>query len=154
MTTVPKRIADKIVETPGPMDTPCWTWTGARDQRGYGNVRVGRRVRKAHRVVFELLERAVAPDLDCDHLCRQPSCVRPAHIEPVPHVVNVRRGMARTLPGARQRAKTHCPRGHAYGPENTYVQPSTGGRCCRACDREKKRRTKTKAATERIGRAA
>jgi hypothetical protein len=30
--------------------------------------------------------------------------------------------------------KTHCPAGHAYSPENTYIRPS-GGRTCRACKR-------------------
>jgi hypothetical protein len=148
---LPKHLVAKIQRDP---QTGCWLWTGARDSRGYGNVRVGRSVRKAHRVVYELLEGAVAPGLDCDHLCRQPACVRPSHIEPVPHVVNVRRGKARTVPGARQRAKTQCPRGHAYSLENTYVQPSTGGRCCRACDQEKKRR-KSKPGTGRdLARAA
>lgn len=29
--------------------------------------------------------------------------------------------------------KTHCPQGHEYSPENTYVIPSTGGRMCRTC---------------------
>lgn len=26
-----------------------------------------------------------------------------------------------------------CPYGHPYVPENTYVQPGNGGRCCRHC---------------------
>lgn len=29
--------------------------------------------------------------------------------------------------------KTHCPHGHPYSPENTYIQPSTGQRICRTC---------------------
>lgn len=133
---IPTRIAAKIKPNPS---TGCFEWTGALDGRGYGNVRVGRQVRKAHRVVYEVVRGPVAPELDCDHLCRVPSCVRPSHLQPVRHVVNVRRGAAMWVPGALQRAKTHCPRGHAYTPANTYVQPSTGGRLCRACDREKKR---------------
>jgi len=32
-----------------------------------------------------------------------------------------------------QRAKTHCPHGHEYTPENTLVYPSDGRRRCRAC---------------------
>lgn len=34
---------------------------------------------------------------------------------------------------ARKKARTHCKRGHAYTPENTYVGPH--GRQCRACTR-------------------
>ena len=135
-TDLPPSIARKIRIAEG---TGCWLWTGARDARGYGNLRLADHVRKAHRVVYELLRRPLPEGWDCDHLCREPSCVRPEHIEPVPHIENVRRGAARWVSGARQRAKRRCPRGHAYTPANTYVQPSTGGRACRACDREKKR---------------
>lgn len=38
---------------------------------------------------------------------------------------------------------THCKWGHEYTPENTYVQPSTGGRQCLACRRERKARRAT-----------
>ncbi len=120
--------------------TGCWDWTGARDRRGYGNVKVDGRVRKAHRVVYELHHGPVSPDLDCDHLCRVPWCVRPEHLETVPHRENVRRGDASWKPGARQRAKRRCPQGHRYSKVNTYIQPSTGGRACRTCDRDRKRR--------------
>jgi hypothetical protein len=40
--------------------------------------------------------------------------------------------------GGHQRAKTHCPQGHEYTPENTYVQPG-GGRQCRICIRIRNR---------------
>ena len=33
----------------------------------------------------------------------------------------------------RNSRKESCPRGHEFTPENTYIQPSNGGRCCRAC---------------------
>lgn len=32
-----------------------------------------------------------------------------------------------------QAAKTHCPQGHEYTPENTYVFAKTNHRLCRAC---------------------
>lgn len=37
--------------------------------------------------------------------------------------------------------KTHCPAGHAYDEQNTYVAPTTGHRTCRACalDRDRVR---------------
>lgn len=31
--------------------------------------------------------------------------------------------------------KTHCPQGHEYTSENTYIIPSTGSRSCRVCKR-------------------
>jgi hypothetical protein len=119
--------------------TGCWEWIGARDSRGYGNVRAAGRVRKAHRVVYEALHGPIPPGVECDHLCRAQWCVNPEHLELVTHAENVRRGAARWVPGARQRAKRRCPRGHAYTKANTYVQPSTGGRACRTCVRARKR---------------
>lgn len=29
--------------------------------------------------------------------------------------------------------KTHCPAGHEYTPDNTYINPTSGGRQCRDC---------------------
>lgn len=41
--------------------------------------------------------------------------------------------------GTHQNArKTHCPAGHPYSDENTYVTPSTGDRTCRACARARR----------------
>ena len=42
---------------------------------------------------------------------------------------NTRTGLA-----ALNAAKTHCPQGHPYSTENTYVSPQ-GKRFCRACHR-------------------
>lgn len=33
--------------------------------------------------------------------------------------------------------KTHCPQGHPYSPENTYIQPKKGARNCRTCAQER-----------------
>lgn len=53
------------------------------------------------------------PDgLVIDHRCRNRACVNPAHLEPVTHEVNVRRG-ASTERG------THCGSGHEFTRENT-----------------------------------
>jgi hypothetical protein len=45
-------------------------------------------------------------------------------------------------------AKTHCPQGHEYTPENTYLQPK-GSRACRVCLRESNRRQAAKRRAER-----
>lgn len=44
--------------------------------------------------------------------------------------------------GARQKAKTHCPRGHAFNAENTHFTQQ-GWRACRACHRERARERKS-----------
>lgn len=38
-----------------------------------------------------------------------------------------------THQGAVMSAKTECPEGHEYSPENTYIHPTTGSRHCRTC---------------------
>ena len=49
----------------------------------------------------------------------------------------LRRWSASTGIGSKERAKTHCPKGHEYTPENTYYQPSTPNkRKCRICAQE------------------
>jgi hypothetical protein len=40
---------------------------------------------------------------------------------------------------SRNLSKTHCPHGHPYDRTNTY-HPARGGRNCRACGRENRRR--------------
>ena len=37
--------------------------------------------------------------------------------------------------------RTHCPAGHAYSTDNTYVNPKTGNRQCRACGAQRSRAT-------------
>lgn len=42
--------------------------------------------------------------------------------------------------------RTECPQRHPYSPDNTYVIPSTGGRMCRTCMRERYQRSAFRAA--------
>jgi hypothetical protein len=44
--------------------------------------------------------------------------------------------------------KTHCPHGHPYDDENTYIRPSTGRRACRECRRISNREIKRRKRAE------
>lgn len=48
-------------------------------------------------------------------------------------------GTGRVVHEPANREKTHCPKGHEYTPENTYVNPK-GWRLCRMCRRLDKER--------------
>lgn len=74
-------------------ETSCWTWTGHRDPKGYGRFCEGGRgnTRLAHRVAYAALVGPIPDGLDLDHLCVNPPCVNPAHLEPVTHEENIRR---------------------------------------------------------------
>ena len=116
----------------------CWSWLGARDQKGYGQIqrggRGGGRVR-AHQVAYELVVGPVPDGLQLDHLCRNPNCVNPAHLEPVTGRENVLRG--RTIVAAKA-AQTHCHRGHELTEANIYRPPKRpNSRHCRQCIRER-----------------
>lgn len=115
----------------------CWLWTASCFFNGYGQTSFGGRTGiRAHRVIYELLVGPIPTGLDLDHLCRVRCCVNPAHLEPVTRSVNLQRGdVGDQRIGDRQRAKTHCPAGHEYTPENTMHRADRPGRICRACGR-------------------
>lgn len=77
--------------------TPCWIWNGKPNQHGYGRTQVDRKTVLAHRAVYEAYRGSIPESLELDHLCRIPLCVKPEHLEPVTHVVNVRRGSSKSF---------------------------------------------------------
>jgi len=112
---------------------PCWVWTGTLSWQGYGHILIEGRMRRAHRVAYEMLIGPAPDGLDLDHLCRVRHCVNPAHLEAVTHQVNMLRGDTWAAANA---AKTHCVHGHEFTEENTYITPQ-GGRSCRTCRRKR-----------------
>lgn len=130
-----ERVWRRVTKTDG-----CWLWDGGRSD-GRGVINVNRRTRYAYRVVYELVVGPIPEGLTLDHLCRNPNCVNPAHLEPVTAWVNT----SRTDSWMAQRARaTHCIHGHEFTPENTYrTGPDKRHRACRECarrrDRERRR---------------
>ena len=96
----------------------------------------------AHRFSYEHFRELIPEGLQIDHLCRVRHCVNPVHMEAVTQQENIRRGKAGQRTGELNLAKTHCPYGHPYDEENTYVILSTGNRQCRICRRERDIRRK------------
>lgn len=96
----------------------CWNWTGRHQDRKYGRGRliVRGEIYLAYRVSYELFIGRIPDGLAIDHLCRNPRCVNPTHLEPVTFAEN-----------ARRTALPYCRKGHAR---------VAGERQCGVCRRE------------------
>lgn len=130
MKSVLQRFWDKVNKT----DT-CWLWTASLDTHGYGHMFVEGALRLAHRLSYELFVGPIPDGLVLDHLCRVRRCVNPAHLQPITAAENNSAKLSRSI----WREKTHCPQGHEYTPENTYLE-TYGARRCRKCVRAKNKR--------------
>lgn len=116
----------------------CWRWKADRDGNRYGRFKLDGRKVQAHRVAYEMLIGPIPDGLTLDHLCCNPRCVQPLHLEPVTQRENTLRGDGVAAINAR---KTHCANDHPFDRANTYVR-ADGRRNCRACQRDWKRQHK------------
>ncbi len=135
---------ERILEwvTPEP-NSGCWLWTGSLGGNGYARLSINRKMVAAHRAAYEFVKGPIPDGLELDHLCRVRSCVNPDHLEPVTHRENAIRGLAPGQLAARNKAITHCPKGHPYAGGNLYITPS-GCRNCVACNRAATRKWRAK----------
>lgn len=119
-----------LLVSPCPV-TGCWWWAAAYDRDGYGLITVvgPRRLKKAHRVAWELYRGAIPAGLCVLHACdadRAPgdtsyrACVNPAHLFLGSNQENIadRDSKGRQAAGDRsgpRRYPESYPRGEAHG---------------------------------------
>ena len=95
---------------PTTLPTGCIEWTGRCDARwGYSRFRVNGQMTYGHRAAYEMVRGPIPDGLVLDHLCRNPPCVNPGHLEPVTDLENIRRGEKGILSPTEPRHATGCP---------------------------------------------
>lgn len=122
-------------------DDGCWIWTGARLPSGYGRLKIAGVQVYSHRLIYMITTGPIDPGLHTDHLCRNPPCCNPGHLEPVTARENVMRSPIH--PAAINARKTHCDNDHPLSGDNLLINVN-GGRVCRTCASEGARRSYAK----------
>jgi hypothetical protein len=122
--------ADVLRERVTVTDEGCWEYlhSGPGNRGGYRNVGGD----WAHRTSYRLYVGPIPAGFEVDHLCVNPPCINPAHLEAVTPAENKRRAFER---------RTHCGSGHAFA-ENARLTPT--GRECRVCHREREAERKAR----------
>ncbi len=112
------------------MPDGCWIWTGYKNRKNYGTVKINNKMYRSHRVAYEIFNGCITNNLLVCHTCDNPSCVNPAHL----FLGNNSQNMQDCVNKNRHanNKKTHCPSGHKYESTNMYLDPK-GYRRCRIC---------------------
>jgi len=126
---------DRIIPEP---NSGCWLWEGSVDGCGYGMIVRNGKTLKVHRLAWEEANRQSIPKgMRICHRCDVPACCNPDHLFLGTQQDNiadmVRKGRSKF--GDHNALKTHCPYGHEYTSENTYLY--NGMRSCKTCSNQR-----------------
>lgn len=125
--------------------TECWLWATTKDRKGYGQWFAYGRRQRAHRMAYESFVSEIPDGLWVLHKCDVPPCINPDHLFLGTAQDNtqdmIKKGRSGMDKGQFWAKKTHCPHGHEYSPENTYVG-NDGSRDCRTCHRTRQSKRK------------
>ena len=115
--------------------TGCWEWMGTITKEGYGRVTIDQKQHYVHRLSAMVFHgyRPEFKSLIVLHKCGTKNCWHRDHVYVGTQTDNMQ---------DKSRDITHCPQGHEYTPENTYIyaqKKGGSGRGCKICRVERTR---------------
>jgi hypothetical protein len=113
----------------------CWRHRGHIRSDGRGEIKINHKQQKVHRLsAMIFLNYDINSKLPICHKneCRFKDCWNPDHLYVGTNSSNQRDSVIKGT--QKEIRKTHCPKGHLYNEENTYIT-STGSRQCNTCRR-------------------
>lgn len=114
----------------------CWEWTGTLNNKGYGQVVYKNKKWLVHRLSFFIFKNTEYKDnLLILHYCNNRRCFNPDHLYSGTYSNN--RHDTVEAGNDLNSNKTHCPYGHLYTLDNTYVYKNQ--RHCKTCHNERNR---------------
>src|SRR4029450_8512217 len=112
----------------------CWIWISSQSA-GYGTFWLNGKPRMAHIVSYLHFVGLIPNGVIVHHTCKLTCCVNPAHLKLRTRIEHGQEHKGDFF----NDIKTHCPQGHLYNEENTYIYPATKWRGCKECNRERAR---------------
>lgn len=70
--------------------TGCWEWQKKLNPYGYGQIKIEKSLRGAHRISFELFKGEIRENMEVMHICDNPKCINPDHLCLGTHSDNMR----------------------------------------------------------------
>jgi hypothetical protein len=90
------RVRSKLRPFAGPLSTPCWAYTGGHDVAGYARTTIpGSGQWRVHALLWRSAGGVYRDGWCLDHLCHNPGCCNPDHLELVPRGLNAARGLVK-----------------------------------------------------------